>query len=127
MSRDPLIAGFPRNLYYRALSIAMRTVGRTSDGIAIGLTHGFDSGSMLDHVHENQAGGRLLIGRLVDRGLSEHPRVAGDPLPERASGKRNPAPGAGAGIWRQRHCLSGHRLRSRTVHSRGVRDAARLS
>jgi hypothetical protein len=35
----------------------MRTLGRLSKGIRIGLTKGFDSGSSLDYVYRNQARG----------------------------------------------------------------------
>jgi SAM-dependent methyltransferase len=45
----------------------LRTLGRTSGGISLGFTYGFDSGQMMDYVYENRARGRLLIGRLVDR------------------------------------------------------------
>ncbi|MBI2171413.1 MAG: class I SAM-dependent methyltransferase family protein [Chloroflexi bacterium] len=44
-----------------------RTVGRASDGIALGFRYGFDSGEMLDYVYENKAKGRLLVGRALDR------------------------------------------------------------
>jgi alpha-beta hydrolase superfamily lysophospholipase/SAM-dependent methyltransferase len=43
-------------------------LGPLSDGMKIGLTHGFDSGASLDYVYRNQAGGRLLIGKKIDRG-----------------------------------------------------------
>ena len=54
-------------LKWKAMSLMLRTVGRTSDGVSLGFAHGFDSGEMLDYVYENHAGGRLLIGNLVDR------------------------------------------------------------
>lgn len=47
--------------------LLIRTVGRLSKGIEIGCTYGFDSGVMLDHVYDNKAEGRFLIGRLIDR------------------------------------------------------------
>ncbi len=43
-------------------------LGPLSDGMRIGLEHGFDSGESLDYVYRNQAGGRLGIGKLIDRG-----------------------------------------------------------
>lgn len=55
------------NLKYTATRLAMRTLGRLSNGIRTGLETGFDSGSSLDYVYRNQAEGRLLIGRLIDR------------------------------------------------------------
>jgi hypothetical protein len=54
----------------------MRTLGRLSEGIRIGLTTGFDSGSSLDYVYRNQARGALLIGKLIDRGYLEFDRLA---------------------------------------------------
>ncbi|MEY8689085.1 MAG: bifunctional alpha/beta hydrolase/class I SAM-dependent methyltransferase [Leptothrix sp. (in: b-proteobacteria)] len=44
------------------------TLGQLSDGMRIGLSQGFDSGASLDYVYRNQAGGRLGIGRVIDRG-----------------------------------------------------------
>jgi hypothetical protein len=49
----------------------MRTLGRLSEGIPHGLATGFDSGSSLDHVYRNEARGRLLVGKLIDRGYLE--------------------------------------------------------
>lgn len=52
---------------WRVLSVVLRTLGRTSSGISLGFTYGFDSGEMLDYVYENRARGRLLVGKLADR------------------------------------------------------------
>jgi hypothetical protein len=65
---QPLPPGSPRALHFAITRLAMRTLGRLSDGIRIGLTTGFDSGSSLDYVYLNQARGRLMIGKLIDRG-----------------------------------------------------------
>jgi alpha-beta hydrolase superfamily lysophospholipase/SAM-dependent methyltransferase len=43
-------------------------LGPLSDGMRIGLTHGFDSGASLDYVYRNRAGGKLGLGTLLDRG-----------------------------------------------------------
>lgn len=43
-------------------------LGPLSDGMRIGLKHGFDSGESLDYVYRNEAGGRLGIGKTIDRG-----------------------------------------------------------
>ena len=43
-------------------------LGPLSDGMKIGLTHGFDSGESLDYVYRNQAGGKLGLGGIIDRG-----------------------------------------------------------
>ena len=46
----------------------LKALGPLSDGMRLGLTHGFDSGASLDYVYRNQAGGRLGIGKIIDRG-----------------------------------------------------------
>jgi len=45
----------------------LRALGPLSDGMCIGLKHGFDSGESLDYVYRNQARGKLRIGKLMDR------------------------------------------------------------
>jgi putative methyltransferase len=45
----------------------MRFGGLLSDGLALGLRTGFDSGSSLDYVYRNVPGGRTPLGRLIDR------------------------------------------------------------
>lgn len=56
-----------KNAYYASVRTLLKTMGNLSDGIRLGNRHGFDSGVMLDYVYKNQAGGRFLIGRLMDR------------------------------------------------------------
>lgn len=63
----PLSRWNPKHWYYASVRAAMRTMGRASDGIRIGLKNGFDSGVMLEHVYRNIASGRNAFGRLVDR------------------------------------------------------------
>lgn len=58
----------PRAIPFALTRLSMRSVGRLSAGIRIGLATGFDSGSSLDHVYRNEARGKLLIGKLIDRG-----------------------------------------------------------
>ncbi len=53
--------------HYALLRAALRLGARLSDGLALGCTHGFDSGPMLDYVYRNQPAGRTIIGRLIDR------------------------------------------------------------
>jgi alpha-beta hydrolase superfamily lysophospholipase len=60
---QPLPAFSLRRLNFAITRLAMRTLGRLSEGIRIGLTTGFDSGSSLDYVYRNQARGALLIGK----------------------------------------------------------------
>jgi SAM-dependent methyltransferase len=45
----------------------MRTVGRLSEGVRIGIRDGFDSGVMLDHVYRDKPSGLTPIGRAIDR------------------------------------------------------------
>jgi SAM-dependent methyltransferase len=63
----PLPPLSPRNIYFAAVRWLMRSVGNLSDGIQIGNTFGYDSGVMLDYVYKNEAAGRLLVGKLLDR------------------------------------------------------------
>ena len=57
----------PDALKWRLMRASMRTVGRLSDGIRVGLRDGFDSGVMLDHVYRDKATGFTAIGRAIDR------------------------------------------------------------
>ncbi len=66
--RLPLPPFSPRRCGFALTRLAMRSVGRLSEGIRIGLQTGFDSGRSLDYVYRNRAHGALLIGRLIDRG-----------------------------------------------------------
>jgi len=66
--RAPLPALSPRNLQFAATRLSMRTLGRLSEGIRLGLATGFDSGATLDYVYRNEARGALLLGRAIDRG-----------------------------------------------------------
>lgn len=65
--RQPLPIYSFKNVYYASVRTLMKTLGNLSDGIRLGNRYGFDSGVMLDYVYKNQAGGRLLIGKLMDR------------------------------------------------------------
>ena len=48
--------------------VMLGMMGPVSDGMKIGLRHGFDSGASLDYVYRNQAGGRFVFGKTMDRG-----------------------------------------------------------
>lgn len=65
--RRPLPALSPKRLWFASQRAFMKTTGRLSDGIRLGWRSGFDSGSSLDYVYENQARGKLLIGKMMDR------------------------------------------------------------
>lgn len=73
----PLPPFHPKAVKFGLARVLMRTVGRLSRGIEIGCTYGFDSGVMLDHVYDNEAKGRFLIGRLIDRAYLDAPGWAG--------------------------------------------------
>jgi len=59
-------ASVPSALYYGATRMGFATLGRLSDGIALGLRTGFDSGSTLDYVYRNVPSGKTPLGRLFD-------------------------------------------------------------
>jgi len=63
----PLPALSPKAMAFGLTRLGMRTGGRLSDGIRLGLETGFDSGSTLDYVYRNQAAGITPLGRLIDR------------------------------------------------------------
>jgi SAM-dependent methyltransferase len=55
------------NLQWPMLRLAMKTVGRLSQGVRLGWKAGFDSGVMLDYVYGNRPQGITPLGRLIDR------------------------------------------------------------
>jgi alpha-beta hydrolase superfamily lysophospholipase len=57
----------PKSIGYAPLRGSMRTLGRLSEGIRLGLRTGFDSGSTLDYVYRNEATGCTFLGRMLDR------------------------------------------------------------
>ncbi|MDP1976719.1 bifunctional alpha/beta hydrolase/class I SAM-dependent methyltransferase [Undibacterium sp.] len=62
------LGGALENAFYEMQKFMLGHLGRLSNGMTIGLQHGFDSGASLDYVYRNQAGGRLFIGGMIDRG-----------------------------------------------------------
>jgi SAM-dependent methyltransferase len=64
--QQPLPAG-SKALYYGLFRGLLGSVGKLSDGIALGYQHGFDSGVMLEYVYANRPSGRWGIGTLIDR------------------------------------------------------------
>jgi len=63
----PLSVWSPRGAYWAATRAGLRIGASLSHGLGVGQRTGFDSGSMLDYVYRNEAGGLGPIGRLVDR------------------------------------------------------------
>ena len=64
---QPLSALSPKNLQFAMVRTSMRSLGRLSRGIRLGLETGFDSGSTLDYVYRNVAEGVTPIGTMIDR------------------------------------------------------------
>ncbi|MEM9216827.1 MAG: class I SAM-dependent methyltransferase family protein [Cyanobacteria bacterium P01_F01_bin.150] len=63
----PLPLWHPKAWYYGCFRLGLSTIGRLSRGIQIGLTSGFDSGVMLEHVYRNKAQGITVVGKMIDR------------------------------------------------------------
>jgi alpha-beta hydrolase superfamily lysophospholipase len=57
----------PGNPAYALARWGMKTVGRLSHGVQLGLRAGFDSGVTLDYVYENRPQGITPLGRAIDR------------------------------------------------------------
>jgi alpha-beta hydrolase superfamily lysophospholipase len=58
----------PKPLRFAGTKWSMRSGGRLSDGIRLGLRTGFDSGASLDYVYRNQPSGITPIGKIIDFG-----------------------------------------------------------
>ncbi|WP_047535477.1 bifunctional alpha/beta hydrolase/class I SAM-dependent methyltransferase [Methylotenera sp. N17] len=65
--KKPLSLFNPKNWYFAATRLNIRLGSQTSKGLKLALDTGFDSGSSLDYVYENEARGSGFIGRLIDR------------------------------------------------------------
>ena len=66
MLASPLPLLSPRGLFWAIARRNMAIGGFMSEGIRLGHRTGFDSGSTLDYVYRNTAGGRGAIGRVID-------------------------------------------------------------
>ncbi|MEA9581144.1 bifunctional alpha/beta hydrolase/class I SAM-dependent methyltransferase [Xanthomonas nasturtii] len=56
-----------QDLRWRGVRAGLRLGGTLSEGIALGLQTGFDSGSTLDYIYRDQARGSGPLGRMIDR------------------------------------------------------------
>jgi hypothetical protein len=63
----PLPTYSPKRWLFAAQRLAMRSIGKLSDGVRLGFETGFDSGQTLDYVYENTPRGRTWLGRKIDR------------------------------------------------------------
>lgn len=57
----------PGALHWKLTRLFLNTIGRLSDGVTLGWDSGFDSGTTLDYVYENQPRGSTFLGRMIDR------------------------------------------------------------
>jgi len=64
---QPLPCWHPKAWFYAYFQWQCRTLGKLSNGLTLGVKTGFDSGSTLDYVYQNQAQGCGLLGRMMDR------------------------------------------------------------
>lgn len=55
------------NFNYKFQKWSLGTIGKISNGMEIGLKHGFDSGASLDYVYHNSPEGKLGFGKLMDK------------------------------------------------------------
>ena len=59
------------NLNFKFQKWSLSKIGKISNGMAIGLKHGFDSGASLDYVYHNQPQGKLGFGKMMDKNYLE--------------------------------------------------------
>lgn len=64
---SPLALLSPRGLYWAMSRASIRMGAWLSSGMKTGIATGFDSGSTLDYVYENEARGHGPLGRMIDR------------------------------------------------------------
>lgn len=64
--QQPLPWWSPKQLSFTSTKLFMRTLGRWSNGMRLGLETGFDSGASLDYVYRNHPAGFTPLGRLID-------------------------------------------------------------
>ncbi|AZO67265.1 MAG: alpha/beta fold hydrolase [Mesorhizobium sp.] len=64
---SPLPLLSPKGLYWAMSRASIRMGAWLSSGLQTGIATGFDSGSTLDYVYENEARGSSPLGRMIDR------------------------------------------------------------
>lgn len=55
------------NLNFKMQKFSLGKIGKISNGMAIGLKYGFDSGASLDYVYQNKPKGKLGFGKMMDK------------------------------------------------------------
>lgn len=59
------------NFNFKMQKWSLGKIGKVSNGMAIGLKYGFDSGISLDYVYKNQPKGKLGFGKMMDKNYLE--------------------------------------------------------
>jgi alpha-beta hydrolase superfamily lysophospholipase len=59
------------NLNFKFQKWSLSKIGKVSNGMAIGIEHGFDSGASLDYVYHNTPKGKLGFGKMMDKNYLE--------------------------------------------------------
>lgn len=65
--KKPLLTFSPDNIYFAATRANIAFGSKFSTGLKLGVETGFDSGSTLDYVYENQPRGKGFFGRFADK------------------------------------------------------------
>ena len=65
MQYELIPSGERRN--YRFQKWALGKLGHLSEGMTVGLTHGFDSGASMDYIYKNTPQGKWGVGRWMDK------------------------------------------------------------
>lgn len=55
------------NLNFKLQKLSLGKIGKISNGMAIGLQYGFDSGASLDYVYQNEPKGKFGFGKMMDK------------------------------------------------------------
>jgi flavodoxin/ubiquinone/menaquinone biosynthesis C-methylase UbiE len=64
---------FGENLSNQIMALAIKSIGRLSQGIELSFKYGFTSGLMLDYIYQNKPNGKLVIGKWFDKLYLENP------------------------------------------------------
>ncbi len=66
-----------KSFFYRCFRFGLKHIGKDAQGIKLGLETGFDSGSTLDYVYQNEAQGKNLLGKFMDEQYLKSPGWTG--------------------------------------------------
>ena len=74
---SPLPLSSVKGLYFALVRHLLRLLGPLSEGVALGLKTGFNSGSTLDYVYRNRPAGVTAVGRFIDKQYLSGPGWSG--------------------------------------------------